>query len=326
MKRVFLFFLLFTTEVFGQKATHFEFAGVDSVFIWPGKAQSGISEEVQFGGISGFEYFGQSYYFVSDRAFKTDPTENSYFFRMDTLGKISQSFKFFDIKNAESIRFDTLTQKIFYTFERDDSTGVGFLNENNQPNQLLSYSMNNSEFTSDNRGIESLCFDGKNNLWFAFESSFQGMVPFFKLPFDTAKNNYNSDQKSSFLYPFDPKSCLNPDKTANANLGNGISEILPLDNDRLLVLERCFDGRQNTIKLFSATIPESGNVFIKDELFDFTINNLFLEGQKSLKPDNMEGMTWGENEAGEKILYMVSDDNFNTGRQRTLILKLKLKK
>ena len=323
MKKIILFILLFSTEIFGQKTPHFEFIGVDSVFLLPGNIKTGIPDEVQFGGISGLEYFANGFYLISDRSFKTDPSENSYLFKMDTMGIISGAFKFFNVKNAESIRFDTLSRKIFYAFERDDSTGVGYLNENNQPNQLLSFSMNNSELTADNRGIESLCFDGKYNLWFAFESSLNGMVPFFKLPFDYSKNNYNSDQKSNFLYPFDPKSCLNPDNTANANLGNGISEILPLDNDRLLVLERCFDGKQNTIKLFSATLPDPGNVFIKNELFDFSVNNQFLYGQKSLKPDNMEGMTWGENEADEKILYLVSDDNFNTGRQRTLILKLK---
>jgi CRISPR/Cas system CMR-associated protein Cmr1 (group 7 of RAMP superfamily) len=183
--------------------------------------------------------------------------------------------------------------------------------------------MTNNSLTSDNRGIESLCFDDLNRLWFTFESSLSGTISFFQTPFDGTKNSYDFSKRKLFHYPFESKSCLKTDQIINGSLGNGITEILSYDTNKLLVMERCFDGFFVYMKLFVATIPVEGNLLSKQQIFDFSLKNEFLGENHALKPDNMEGMCWGRDDDGHRILHVISDDNFNPKRQRTLLLKLR---
>ncbi|MCP9756646.1 esterase-like activity of phytase family protein [Lacihabitans sp. CCS-44] len=305
-----------------QTTKNFEFIKVDSSFSSLDGVFSALPPDVKFGGISGIEFYNNALYLVSDRAFKTDTTENSYIFKMDSIGQISTAFKFFGVKNVESIRFDNLSQKMFFAFEREDSTGVGFINENNIPINLATFSMKTDSLTTENRGIESLCFDEKHNLWFAFESSLGPSISFFQFPYDATKNSYDYNKKKVFQYPFDARICIKPDQKLSGNVGNGITEILPFDDNKLLVMERCFDDRFITMRLFVASIPSEGNIISKQQVFEFTIKNELLGQNRPLRPDNFEGMTWGKEENNQRILYIISDDNFNPKRQRTLLLTL----
>ncbi|OYU67906.1 MAG: hypothetical protein CFE22_02525 [Cytophagaceae bacterium BCCC1] len=315
---------LFTSfATFGQTPKTFELIKVDSSFIVSTEVVTALPAEVKFGGISGIEFYNNSLFGVSDRAFNSKTNQNSYIFEIDSLSQVSSAFRFFEVDNAESIRFDNSSKKMFYVFEREDSTGVGFINEQNMPANLVAFSMTNDSLTSENRGIESLCFDERNNLWFAFESSSNATILFFQSPFDSTKNIYDLSKIKTFLYPFESKSCLKAEQTINGSLGNGITEILPYDTDKLLVMERCFDGAFITMKLFVSSIPTEGNLLSKEQVFDFSIKNEFLGQNHALKPDNMEGMCWGKEEDGRRILYVISDDNFNPKRQRTLLLKLR---
>jgi hypothetical protein len=318
-----LLFGVFWINTKAQTSKSFEFVKVDSLFSSPMNVFSKLHPEIKFGGISGIEHHENALYMVSDRAFKNDTNQNSYVFKMDTVGKISGVFRFFGVNNAESIRFDEFTQKMFYAFEGEDSTGVGFINDEGKPTTLFAFPMRTDGLTADNRGIESLCFTQNNKLWFAFESSVDSTVSLFQLPYDYEKKTYDFSRKSVFQYPFDARVCLKPEQTLTGNVGNGITEILPYDTDKLLVMERCFDDRFITMRLFVATVPVVGSLFTKKQLFEFTINNEFLAQNQRLRPDNMEGMCWGQNEEGHRILYVISDDNFSPKRQRTLLLKLK---
>ena len=323
MKRITIVLLLCTFWAKAQKLKGFEFVKVDSTFAVPTDLLSAFPPEVKLGGISGIEFFNNAHFMVSDRAFKSETNQNSYIFKMDTVGKVSAVFKFFGVDNAESIRFDNLSQNMFYAFEREDSTGIGYINEYNVPTNFATFSMTTDSLTSDNRGIESLGFDGNKNLWFAFESSINGGISFFQCPFDIEKKNYDYSKKKIYNYPFDARNCLKTEQQLNGNLGNGVTEILPIVNNKLLVMERCFDGAFITMKLFVASIPTEGNLISKELVFEFTKQNEFLGTNHALKPDNMEGMTWGNEEDGHRILYVISDDNFNPKRQRTLLLKLR---
>jgi hypothetical protein len=318
---ILLFFSSFWANAQTQK--NFEFVKVDSSFNSPSDVFSILPREVKFGGISGIDFYSNSLFLVSDRAFKSDTNQNSYLFKMDSVGKISAAFKFFGVDNAESIRFDNLSQKMFYAFEREDSTGVGFINENNILTNLATFSMKNDALTTENRGIESLCFDENKNLWFAFESSLSSSVSLIQCPYDTTTNSYDYKKKEVFQYPFDARSCTKSEQVLNGNVGNGITEILPFDNNKLLVMERCFDGSFITMRLFVASIPSTGSIISKEQVFEFGIKNELLGQGHALRPDNFEGMTWGKEEHGRRILYVISDDNFNPKRQRTLLLKLK---
>jgi hypothetical protein len=301
----------------------FSFVKVDSNFTLPAGLLSAFPPGVKFGGISGLEYFEGSLYMVSDRAFKSTENQNAYLFKAENETNISGAFKFFGVDNAESIRIERYSQKMYYAFEREDSTGVGYISDNDTPSNLAVFSMTDDTLTSENRGIESLCFDENRNLWFAFESSLSGFIPFFSCLINLENNTYDFNKKQVFQYPFDARTCLSETQNLNGNLGNGVTEILPYGTHALLVMERCFDNAFATMRLYKANIPAEGNKMTKEILYEFTIKNELLGKNHALKPDNMEGMTWAEKEDGHSVLYVISDDNFNPKKQRTLLLKLK---
>jgi hypothetical protein len=112
-------------------------------------------------------------------------------------------------------------------------------------------------------------------------------------------------------------------------LGQGISEILAMDDQELLVLERSAftSGSQvfYNIKLYqvsvagsskNAEIPASAT---KQLVFDFSSLAKQISDGRGL--DNFEGMAWGPDVGGKRTLLFVSDDNFSP-LQRTVWLAL----
>jgi hypothetical protein len=86
---------------------------------------------------------------------------------------------------------------------------------------------------------------------------------------------------------------------------NGVVELLPLDNDTLISMERSFSvgapGTGNKIKLY--TVELRGNTARKTLLFDLDDLGLPL--------DNIEGITFGPRlRHGRRSLVLVSDNNF----------------
>ena len=99
---------------------------------------------------------------------------------------------------------------------------------------------------------------------------------------------------------------------------NGIPEILALDAERLLVLERSFAaGTGVTIKLYVADLRGATDVSAFDALpgqrYVPAAKRLLLDFRTLGIPlDNIEGMTWGPRlPGGNRSLIFVSDDNFN---------------
>jgi hypothetical protein len=119
--------------------------------------------------------------------------------------------------------------------------------------------------------------------------------------------------------------------TPGAFADNGISEILWLGPGRLLVMERSFAaGMGNTIRLFDVDLSQATNVAGLDAL----PGHAYTPAPKRLvadlasfgvRPDNMEGMTWGPRRAdGTRTLILVADDNFNPS-QRNLFLAFEVR-
>ena len=123
---------------------------------------------------------------------------------------------------------------------------------------------------------------------------------------------------------------------ADVQGGNGVSELLSLDDQRLLVLERAYvappqEHGTNTIRIFEATLPSPTEPDASSELpllpkrlvLDLDAILAQLEpGQAAL--DNLEGMTFGPRlPSGERTLLLVSDDNFSA-QQRTVFLAFRL--
>jgi hypothetical protein len=99
---------------------------------------------------------------------------------------------------------------------------------------------------------------------------------------------------------------------------NGVSEILPLSKDALLVLERGYaQGRGNSIRLYRAEIAGATDVSHLDHLagaaWQPLRKTLLLDLDRlGVILDNFEGMEWGPDLAdGNRSLVLVSDDNFN---------------
>ncbi len=100
---------------------------------------------------------------------------------------------------------------------------------------------------------------------------------------------------------------------------NGVSEILMIDDHRMLVLERAYaTGTGNSLRLYEIdtrgatdTLPlerlsaDNHRPASKTLVADFTTLGL-------TRLDNFEGMCWGPQRAdGKRLLVVVSDDNFN---------------
>lgn len=312
MKFIYPVFLIFSLSSYGQSVSRFEIIKADSVFVIDSSYWHTFPANLRFGGISGLEMTGKGeLLLVSDRQTPDLAPENQYswLFRMDTLGHIHTTLRFFGVKNAEALRLDG--ERLWYSFETDESTGIGYIDSAGRPVNLADHSMITSPFATLNRGIESLTL--AEDLWYCFEAGPDSTV-LIRWP------GRDQEKAEMYSYPLDKNACLSPQQVSGAALGNGISEILafPGEKDKLLVLERCFNGRYNYIRLFEVKV--SGRFPEKREVFSWDPDTRFRG--LPLKPDNIEGMTWGEPVNGKRTLYLVSDDNHNPRYQRTLLLKL----
>ncbi len=108
---------------------------------------------------------------------------------------------------------------------------------------------------------------------------------------------------------------------------HGVSDILTLDADTLLVLERGYsEGRGNTIRIYAADLTRATDVSGLDSL----AAGGWAPAEKRLVADframgvplaNYEGMGWGpELPDGRRSLVLVSDDNFGPPAQTTTFL------
>jgi hypothetical protein len=99
---------------------------------------------------------------------------------------------------------------------------------------------------------------------------------------------------------------------------NGVSEILMLDADRMLVLERSFAmGTGMSLRIYAVDTREGSDVLRQDKLLAGDYRALTKQpvadfAQLGLsRLDNTEGMCWGPRlPNGNRSLVVVSDDNF----------------
>lgn len=141
-------------------------------------------------------------------------------------------------------------------------------------------------------------------------------------------------EPAEYFYPVEPM--LRPARGTPSGGNNGVSELVSLDDRRLLVLERAYvplaEGQgPNTIRIFEASLPAEPalpgappRALSKRLVLDLDAIVSKLEpGAQSL--DNLEGMTLGpELPSGEKSLLLVSDDNFRA-EQRTVFIAFRVR-
>ncbi len=139
------------------------------------------------------------------------------------------------------------------------------------------------------------------------------------------KNKFVAD--GEFVYPL--SALPNPSKVSQLKGDNGVADLVALNENELLVLERAFiiPPMANVIKIFKVKIEKkSTNVSelhsIKDREITILKKELLLNLSDivPVKLDNLEGMCLGPKlKDGKQLLILVSDNNFNK-RQRTLFL------
>lgn len=129
----------------------------------------------------------------------------------------------------------------------------------------------------------------------------------------------------SYVYPVEPVAATPVPPEAFSV--NGLVELLPLNNQFLLAMERSFSvGVGNAVSLHLVGLPGADDVsgleslvgadaepVTKTEVLDLTTLGLTL--------DNLEGMTFGPRLAdGRRSLLIVSDNNFTAGQVSQFLL------
>lgn len=232
----------------------------------------------------------------------------------------------------ESVRFDQHNGRFFYAIENDykpiwentDTTTYVSYAESYPPKEAHpAYLIAPIPLPADNKGIESMAVTDSGNVWVAPEAGWAGetevgndTIHFLKF----VKTNSIYQQPVSFSYVIDRGGC--PNSTTEKR--GGISEILSVNENQLLVLERCFDngdGGTNRIKAKLWQVTVDGLNLKKDSepAFDFNAGLPF-------QPDNLEGMAWWPSENGKRKLIVVTDDNPGLkNKQRTQLILLEEK-
>lgn len=312
--------------------------------------------ETLVGGLSSLEYLPDGrWFFISDDRSEFAPSR-LYNFEIDyshkgidsvifreliyLKDKDSSLFNFDDI-DPESLRFNTGTNTLFFSSEGGRTEGntapfireIGlngeFISQLKIPEQFNFY--NDKKGLRDNGAFESLAFENDSVLWFANELPLieDGEVPQFKKtnsPVRLTKMNINTNKVlAQFAYMIEPVQAQ-PTEENGFNI-NSVVELLSLDTNHLLVMERSYIlGVGNYVKIFKVDLAEAT---------DITLNKSLLEEQyipvaKQLvidfseygeKIDNVEGMAFGKPFAdGRKSLFCISDNNFNDSQQTQLWL------
>ena len=150
-------------------------------------------------------------------------------------------------------------------------------------------------------------------------------------------NLLTGQPEREYLYMTEPLAAKTVTDRALHGFGNnGLVELIAESETRLLSLERSFTrGVGNRILIFEVSLAEATNISSIESLSDLSEieigrikparKRLLLDLQDlDLKPDNIEGFTFGPELAdGRRSLILVSDNNFNP-KQITQILAFAL--
>lgn len=235
----------------------------------------------------------------------------------------------------ESLRIDPRDGSLWYTSEGSEERGLppfvrragpaGEYRDELPHLRRFAYSPCRGLGLRRNWAFEGLAFapDG-NSLWLAVEGPLKqdGPVPTTTGGALTRLTRLGRDGTvlAQYAYPLSPV----PLAPAEGKLAdNGVSEILALTDDRLLVLER--SGRQDeagvwqfTARLFEADCTGATEIgdrpaLAGDGICPLAKHLVFDFAAAGLPPvDNLEGVAWGRKlPNGHATLVLVSDDNFN---------------
>ncbi|WP_338875346.1 esterase-like activity of phytase family protein [Spirosoma sp. SC4-14] len=204
----------------------------------------------------------------------------------------------------ESIRFNPQTSTYFWTDEYEFTTSLLFGKAVSDSTRQILLRM---PLPGSNKGLEGIALTPSGTLWVAPEAGWEGetrmnqdTITFFRYGNPTASD----PAVERYKYPIDRCAFAQGEE----RLG-GISEILAVDDTRLLVLERCYDASQKqvTANIYLATQHDENHTLVKELAFSFS-------QQFPGIVCNLEAMAWAD--AQHQTLVLIADDNFR--RNRTL--------
>ena len=175
-----------------------------------------------------------------------------------------------------------------------------------------------------NLGFETAAFSKKKSLWTGNEGALQQDGPAASLTERSPVRLLRYDKKwrpaEQYLY-FTETIAETPVPPTNFAV-NGLVELLPLDKDSFISMERSFSvgapGTGNKIKLFRVDLKHADDISRFSSLaglfgsIDEVKKTLLLNLDVLGRPlDNVEGMTFGPRlRDGRRTLLLVSDNNF----------------
>ncbi|MBB3120720.1 esterase-like activity of phytase family protein [Pseudoduganella violacea] len=274
-------------------------------------------------------------------------TQVDYFLQADGTTYPNAGVAGGDVPDLESIRVDPLDGSIWYASEGERRRGLDpYLRHAARDGKLLGSLPLPEMFkvypgreygVRENAAFEGFSFapDGKS-LWLALEAPLyqDGALPTPQKGALTRLSRFDRHGAllTQYAYPIEPiAQAPAPGKEAD----NGISEILAVDDSRLLVLERAgveqADGSYlNFVRLYETdtaaasdvrdvpsflNAPE-GSVRPASKRLLLDLNSLGLP-----RVDNLEAVAWGPRLAnGHETLLLVSDDNFRRAQVTQFLL------
>jgi hypothetical protein len=239
--------------------------------------------------------------------------------------------------DAEALRWRPDTGTLLWSTEGDARRGLGpavyesardgrLLRQLHLPT-VLAMDPGGQRGPRDNLGLEGLALtpDGRG-LWLAMENALHqdgpkpqvGQVggPCRFTLLDLASGAPLTERA------YVPDAIPQPPRLPGLYADNGVSEILALNAQRLLVLERAYmTGRGNAIRLYLADLDSGSDTLGMPTLtpgqFQPLRKTLLADLSDLPGPDNLEAMAWGPTlpataiGPAQRTLVLLSDDNFN---------------
>lgn len=240
------------------------------------------------------------------------------------------------ISDAESIRLDPNGDGYWYTTE-EKPAGIYHYHTDGSVSKLA-VPDNIATRAQDNLSLEGSTFAPDGSYYVSMERNLTGDATGYSR---ITKYDANESIVAQYAYYTDKPSTIGA-------TSNGISEILALDNNTLLVMERGDNTNQvgattgaarNRVRIYKVSLVGAQNVLNitnldsmntttmeKTKLFDSQDPSIVDQLKTNeTKIDNIEGMTLGPKMAdGRQSLVLVSDDNFRLGQYKTQFLSLAL--